>query len=375
MNEKIHLKENIFYDNKIFLNPPSGDKIKGKTNKILDYISFAKIISAYGVIILHTNKFSFDNFKNDKNWILTNLIEQSFYFAVPFFVLCIGATLLDFNEKYGLIEFYKRRIFKVVFPLIGWNILSYYYRVYFIKSMKKEKFNIFKLLNLYFKNEIYGLFYSFHIFIITYMIIPLLAYVEKNKKMMIYFYCFFTLLITNSLIPFLIDLLHAYKIYLFWPYKIDAGYIIYIFSGYIIQNYIFSTFEKILIYIIGLISFLIQLLGTQISSYRHNRTIEFHMGYLQLPTILYCTSFFLFIKENFSLISKKLNKKYINKIGSLTIGPFFLHWPLIEFFQKFPGLIFRMKIFTFYGGSFICIISFILTYILKKIPIVRYLVP
>ena len=99
------------------------------------------------------------------------------------------------------------------------------------------------------------------------------------------------------------------------------------------------------------------------------------MGYLKLPTILYSTSFFLFIKENFPQLLKILNKKYINKLGSLTIGPFFLHWPLIEFFQKFPGLIFRMKIFTFYGGNFICVISFILTYILKKIPIVRYLVP
>ena len=31
-----------------------------------------------------------------------NIIESLFYFAVPFFVLCIGATLLDFNEKYGI---------------------------------------------------------------------------------------------------------------------------------------------------------------------------------------------------------------------------------------------------------------------------------
>ena len=207
------------------------------------------------------------------------------------------------------------------------------------------------------------------------MIIPLLAYVEKSKKMMIYFYCFFTLLITNSLIPFLINLLHTYRIYIHWPYNINAGYIIYIFSGYIVQNYIFSSFKRKLIYIIGLVSFFIQLIGTHILTYRNKRTITFYMGYLNLPTILYCNSFFLFIKENFSLLLKIVNKKYINKLGSLTIGPFFLHWPVIEFFQKFPGLILRMNIFTFYGGSVICVISFILTYILKKIPIVRYIVP
>lgn len=123
----------------------------GKTHNTLDYISFAKIISAYGVIILHTNPFWNDNYKNVKKWIFANFIEQVFFFSVPFFVLCIGATLLDFNEKYSLKIYYKKRFTKVVVPLVGWNIFSYYYRIYFVKNLKKEKLILFTYLICFLK--------------------------------------------------------------------------------------------------------------------------------------------------------------------------------------------------------------------------------
>lgn len=340
--------------------------------RYLDYISVIKIISAYAVIILHTNPFWGDNFKNFNKWIFANFIEQIFFFGVPFFVICIGATLLDFNEKYGLLVFYKRRFSKVVLPLIGWNIISYYYRIYFVKNLKKIKFDIVDILNIFFTNKLYGLFYSFHIFMITYMIIPLLAYVEKSLKIKIYLYCFFTLLITQSLIPYIIEVFH---INVAWPYKISVGYIIYIFSGYILENHKFSKKLKIFIYIIGFFSFLTQLIGTHVITYRYKRVILIHTGYLKFPTILYCNSLFLFIKEYCYLLFKIVNRDIIKNIGSLTIGPFFLHWPVIDFFHKYPKLIFHMNLFTFYGGSLLCIICFILTFLLKKIPLIKYILP
>lgn len=79
-----------------------------KQIRILDYISIVKIISAFSVVILHTNRkvVTFDPQKYSEYWISANAIECIFYFAVPMFVLCVGATLLDFNEKYGLKEYY-----------------------------------------------------------------------------------------------------------------------------------------------------------------------------------------------------------------------------------------------------------------------------
>ena len=248
------------------------------------------------------------------------------------FILCVGATLLDFTEKYGLIKYWYRRFIKVVLPLISWNIISYFYRVYVIKNLPKQRLTFRIIWDLYFLNKINPIFKSFRFFLLTYMIIPLLAYVDKSKKIKTYTYCFITLIITQSLIPYLINMFHAN---LSWPYTFNPGYIIYIFPGYIIQNYKFNIKIKVFIYAFGFIALIIHLFGTQILTLRYKRIIQLHKGYFNLPCIVYSCSTFLFIKEYSYCITKIINRKYINIIGSLTIGPFFLHNPKLIHLNMF----------------------------------------
>ena len=173
-----HLKTNI--SKKLVKNKKKISKNNRKNqNKILDYIFLEKFIASFSVVILHTNNkfWAFDYKIYKQYWISANIIESIFHFAVPFFILCIGATLLDFNEKYGLIIYFKRRIKKVVIPLICWNIILYYYYIYAIKYKKKEKITFVYLWNLFFDSKLNYLFKSIHSFLIMYMINPLLAYV------------------------------------------------------------------------------------------------------------------------------------------------------------------------------------------------------
>lgn len=322
---------------------------------------------------MHTNSqfwnFNINNYKN--YWISANLIESIFNFAVPTFALCIGATLLDFNDRYGLIKYYKNRILKVIIPLLGWTLLLYFYKVYIIKNLKKEKVTFKYLWNLYYRHEIYRVFGSLHSFLSLYMIIPLLAFVEKTKKIKIYSYCFITLFITQSFIPYIIKIFY---LNLVWIYTINTKYLIYALAGYIIQNYQFSK-SKIIIYFLGIFGLLIHIFGTQILTLKYKKIILFHKGYLNLPCILYSCSLFLFIKENSNLIFKFINKKFIVKIGTLTIGPFFIHMPIIDFYFKYFKIDTYSLNFRLFGGILICIICFIITFFLKKIPIINYLIP
>ena len=337
-----------------------------KNQKILDYISFAKIISSFGVIVLHLNHFWKFNLKKKKRWIIENIYETFFYYSVPFFVLCIGATLLDFQERYGLLEYNKRRIVKVFIPLLGWTLTLYLIKAYILKNISKISFNFSSIWNYFFNSEIYKTFNSLHIFLLTYMLIPLLAYIEKKNKIRIYSYYFFLLLISQAFIPYIISLFGNKII---WIYNLNIGYIIYIFGGYIIQNYIFTKNAKIIIYILGIFSFLIHLIGTQVLTFKYHKIIMLHKGYLNAPCIIYSCSLFLFVKEYFFIITKIINKKHINKIGSLTLGPFFIHLTIrevIEKFSKFKTLMsYNLLMYSFITFS-ICII---ISYILKKIPL------
>ena len=373
--EIIFNKKNKFKKYNLIINI-NKDKINKNAikNIQIDHISFSKILASFSVVILHTNgkfwEFNYDNYK--KYWISANIIESLFYFAVPIFVLCIGATLLDFNERYGLIKYYKKRILKIVIPLLCWTFLLYFYKAFFIKNLKKIKITFECLWNLYYGHNVYLIFGSLHSFLLLYLIIPLLAFIEKSQKLKIYSYCFITLFLSQSLFPYLITI---FRLNLVWIYNINVGLIIYIFAGYIIQNYQFSNFEKLIIYFLGFFGLLIHIIGTYILTLKKQKIISFHKGYLNVPCVLYSCSLFIFIKENSFLLFKFINKKFINKIGSVTLGPFFLHLPIIDFSRKYFKFNEYSLNYRLFGGIIICIICFIITFFLRKIPLINYLVP
>ena len=344
-----------------------------KTQQI-EYISFSKILSSFSVVILHTNSafwtFNKNNFQ--QYWISANYIECIFYFAVPVFILSVGATLLDFNERYGLIQYYKKRIIKVVIPLISWNFLLYFYKVYLIKNLKKQKITITNIWNLYYQHKIYRIFESLHSFISLYTIIPLLAYIEKTNKIKVYSYCFITLFLSQSFFP---NLIKIFNLKLTWIYNINVGYLIYIFAGYIIHNYKFSKSQKIIIYFFGISSLLIHIFGTQILTLKYKKIKMLYKGYLNFPCILYSCTVFIFIKDISNFVFRFINKKFINKISSLTLGPFFLHLPIKELCLKFLHINKFNFSYRLFGGIFICIICLIITFFLKKIPLINYIVP
>lgn len=339
---------------------------------LINYISFAKMISSFGVVTLHINGgFWSYNISKKKKWIVQNLYETLFYYSVPFFVLCICATLLNFRERYGLYEYNKKRIIKVFVPLVGWTFILYFYKVYILKNIRKESFNYFSLWNYFFSSKLYPIYNSLHEFLKTYMLIPLFAYVEKSIKLRIYTY-FFILLITQSIIPYLITLFANKMIYI---YKINIGYMIYIFAGYIIHNHNFSRLSKKFIYILGIFSFFIHLLGTNILTFRYNRIITIHKGYLNLPCILYSCSFFIFIKNYSYLFYNIIDIKYINIIGSLTLGPFFIHLAVKETIDKFFKFDELINYSVLLSSFIIFSICLFISAILKKIPILKILVP
>ena len=341
--------------------------------RFLSYISIAKIFSSYGVIALHLNSNFWDfSHAKRKNWLISNFYQSLFCYPVPIFVLCIGATLLDFRERYGLFDYNKKRFVKVFIPLLGWTITLYYYKAYILKNISKIELDFSYIWNYFFLSKLFHIYNSLHIFILTYMLIPIVSFVEKKDKIKIYTYYFFLLLITQAIIPYLINLLGNKII---WIYKLNIGYLIYIFAGYIIHNHKFTRLISIIIYIFGISSFLLDLIGTHILALKYKKIKTLHKGYLNLPCIIYSSALFLFIKENSYFIFRFINKKTINKIGSLTLGPFFIHLALKQTIEKYitiNNLIFFNLLFNSFLIFSMCIIF---SMILRRIPLLNNLVP
>ena len=363
---------NIQKVNEIMPLKQNNDKIKNKNLNIyiLNYISLVKIIATVFVIMMHTNE---NYFIFNEYWASTNIITGIIYCAVPLFCLCIGATLLNFNEKYSLNEYFKRRFKKVIIPLIGWNFIIYFYRIYILKNIKKRKLNFEYIYHLYFYNLIYPITYSLRIFIVGYMIIPLIAYVEKSKKIKIYIYCFIILFINQSFIPYVII---CFKPKLKnWPYNYDFGYIIYLFYGYIIQNYNINYIYKYIIYFSGIMAVSTRIILAYFNTMKNKKVNLTQLGYVNLPCVIYSCSVFLFIKEYSFLIFNIIDIKYINKIATLSMGPFYLHYVIIWTIKRFIRINYYLFLYRFYGAIVISIICFIITLIFKRIPLIKLLVP
>ena len=254
MNEKKYIIEN--FEKKELIENISKEINNESKKKIylLTYISLVKIISAFLVILKHTNRFYWHF---DKNWSSNNIQCAFCMCAVPLFSLCIGSTLLDFNERYSIKEYWKRRFQKVIIPIIGWNIFYYFYRIYLLKNFKKDKVTLNNIIKLYFNNELYPIISSLRTFIMGYMLIPLIAYVNRKNKFEIYSYCFMILLINQSIIPYILNFDRNNKIK--WPYNFNIGFSIYLFGGYIIQNNKFNKGFKYCIYISGIIGLIMRL--------------------------------------------------------------------------------------------------------------------
>ena len=354
-------------------------KIKKKSITIFDYISLIKIMSSCLVILKHTNE---NYWVYNEYWISTNIMCSFCMCAVPLFSLCIGATLLNFNERYGIKEYWKRRIIKVIIPIIGWNITYYFYRVYLLKNFGKIEFNFINIYKVYFYNQLYPIIRSLRIFILGYFVIPILSYIETSNKIKIYAYSLLIILMNNSTIPYLIKMIPHFPNLLnksginfdiIWPYNFETGYIVYLFAGYIIQNYKFNKLFKFFLYIFGIFSLFLRLIISHYLTIKYKTPDKTQINYVNLPIVIYSCSVFLFIKENCKYLFKIVNPKFINKIGSLSMGPFFLHymiiWTLPHFF-KYNKFGFNYRFFGFFIISFIC---FILTSIIKKIPVIKYL--
>ena len=239
--------------------------------------------------------------------------------------------------------------------------------------MEYNLLNFITLYKLYFNNELYPIIDSLRIFIYGYMVIPLIAYVQKINKIQIYSYCFLILLINQSIIPYLLKFNRNNIV--IWPYNYDSGYIIYVFAGYIIQNHRFEKKYKILIYISGSIGLFMRLFIAHYLTFKYKEVDRTQINYQNVSIVFYSCSVFLFIKENCNHLFKIININYIYKIGSLSLGPFFLHYMIIWSLPYLFNINKNHFNYRFFGAFIISIICFMITAVIKKIPFIKYLIP
>lgn len=342
------------------------------SKKTFFYISFLNVFSALAVIMLHANG-TFWKYRNDSSWMLNNIIECLFYFAVPIFFMLTGATLLDYQKKYDTKTFFKRRFTKILIPFTFWSIFGIFY--YAIIEQYGWEPNINDAFNALFSGCFVNIFWFFPPLICIYLTIPLFSAIKENKKQDILKYLVVVGFLLNILVPFLLNTLnYAFKLDLKWPYEfcVMSGFLIYPVIGYLLHNIKLTKKQRKIIYTLAVFSLFVHIFGTYFLSVRADKLVTLFKGYLNAPCFFYSIGLFVFIKQLSN--SEKFVaffKKPVLFLQRYSFAFYLLHFFVIKDITRLLATTeiqeesFIYVIIRFILTILICIIA---TFIIRKIP-------
>lgn len=342
----------------------------------INCIDVANVLSALAVVFLHVNV-CFWNFKDKDSliwWKSANIIESLFYFAVPVFFMITGSTLLDYDKRYGLKEYIKKRIVKTLIPYIIWSIIGLSFNVFVLKVINISDLSIEYILKGLVENSFVGVYWFFTALFCVYLSIPLLSAVKSEKKIIIYSFISVLSLIINIIIPFIINVFSVDLNFEGYQVTVGSGYLFYVLTGYIICKIDIKRSIRIFIYMMALVGLALQIIGTYKMTVAQGEIIRTYKGYTNLPCVLYSIGIFVFIKY----ISVKLNDFIIlifRNLSGYTFGVYLIHIYLIrgvERYLRIDNTNLKYRLFAPFAVFFITVG---MCWVIKKIPVVKNIIP
>lgn len=348
-----------------------------ESKKQSNYISFVSIISAFAVIVLHTNGCFWNFSSTDRYWKTANVIECIFYFAVPVFFMISGATLFDFFQRYGLKKFFSRRIRKTVIPYIFWSFFGLAFQVYYLKSIDKTVVDGKYIMNGLLSGNIVGIYWFFIPLFCIYLSVPLFAAVREDLRKRVFIYLAVICFILNCTIPFINSVYHIDTRYQF-SVAVGSGDLLYLILGYLLHKYEINRKWRCTIYVLGIVGLLMHIIGTYQLSIAEGQIVSTFKGYTNVPCVLYSVAVFLFAKHIWGgkIIQIRLANRITSFMKDYTFGLYLIHWYVMQAMIK----VFDINIQSIYfrlGAPFVIVaVSVIFIFAVRKIPLVgRILFP
>ncbi len=364
------------------------NSISNRNNKNV-YISVLNVIAAISVVILHANaSFWLDHTK--PYWNTANVIESVFYFAVPIFFMLSGATLIDYQDRYSTKEFFKKRFSKTVVPFLFWSVIGllWAYRKTLWAMMTGKPNNgldwtFLSVTNGIVNTKFRDIYWFFIPLFCIYLIIPLFASVRKEKRVKIFTYLIAVSLPLNFIIPFALSLLKHYaEIDFGWTYKIYVGfeYLFYVLVGYVLHKKEIKPKYRLIIYVVATLGLVAHIIGTYYAtkSSVNGYVSSLYKGYYNLPCVLYSIGIFLFVKQVATKIKSKKVIKAFSYLQGYTFPIYLIHRYYLDVFEENLHLINMERASLIYVVSatiLALILSILTTMLLRKIPVLRHIVP
>ncbi len=346
-------------------------------NKRTMYFDILRIIACFAVIMIHLSSQWFNILSLEtKSWMALNIYNSIARFAVPVFVMISGALFLNPEKEIELPVLLKKNVLRIAVAFVFWSaVYSLVDRLQGVRMRDVAFGFITGGLHLWFLYLIAGL----------YLIVPLLRKLTESEKLTKYFlllWFIFSVLITTAEAG-----VSYFKSY--FPHWIDVikeaanlnfvtGFVGYYILGHYLHQKEISKKERGVIYVLGIIGAAATALFTYLFS---RRTGALDMSFYDLHSLgvmLEATALFVFCKYHAPKNKNNALHKLIQTASVCSFGIYLVHLLVIQFVPKILPFALNMRPLAVTIPLFavaVFLISFLISFILNKIPLVnRYLV-
>lgn len=342
---------------------------KNKHSEETFYIYILNVLACIAVISMHHNGKVYA-FSNTLGWKQALGVEVLAYWAVPVFYMISGATLMNYRERYSTETFLKRRFLKVGVPFVAWSALFIIKNIvrggYTLESPKGVRF-VEDIINI----RVQNVYWFFPVICGIYLIIPVLSLIKDNRKIM--WYITICIFILSSVVPVACKWLHV-EWYGGWKFPMDTA-ILYVVLGYLLSTEDLNRKNRMIVYALGISGALIRYLYTYFASISLNDVNRDLFSYDYFPAVFLSIAVFVFFKNcSWNKVRNSVWGNYIVKAASCSFGIYLIHITVMEFEQnilRFPQGVWWRSI----GIIFTYIIALLAVSVMKKMPIVKYIVP
>lgn len=357
-------------------------QVETKVSSRILYIDILRIVAVFSVVLLHTAGPYVGNINTSgiKWWWAGNIIDSATRWGVPVLILISGKLMLDNHMEEKVIIFLRKRLTKIVIPLIFWSFI-YMWRVNRLNIQWNGTLALSFLKDLYLGNVYIHLWYLYMIFGL-YLGIPIIKpYVNNVKKNnLIYFIVIW--FISNGIIRFsekFTGYSIAFNLNLFhWA----LGYFV---LGFFLGKYSIPKKQRKGLYILGFLGLIVTIYGTYLLTKYNNGVYVAHLYSYYAPNVIFTSIavFLLFKNIDWNKIvgNNNLIKKMISSLNSTSFGIYLVHFLVLDIISSGDmGIVIKATFFNPFIGillvsSITFIISHVVVKILQAIPILNIIVP
>ena len=350
-------------------------------NRVL-FPDILRILAIFAVILAHISAAGFVYYPVSYfGWHVSNIYGCLARWSIPLFVMISGMFFLNPQKKISLSKLYCKNTLRLVVALIFWGVL--YRSISIVKMIVYDKVDLWtvveKMANEYSKlifGPIWYHLWFLYMIIGLYILVPLLRVFTQNATKEHYYYLFLIYMLFGSALPLVNESLVFVDSPLDINFKIVElmGYSCFFILGYYLSKYDITDKIKKWIYVISIVSFFIQVFATSFISSKVGIAQQFLYEASRPNVVIQAVAIFLFVKDlplkiNFSDRSKTI----IGTVSKYSFGMYLVHDFFNLFFTKIGFTVMCMNpvvsillrtIVTF-------ILSFVVVWILDKIPLIR----